>query len=80
MKNIPCERLFSAQLPPEVQLKRMRRILQEELTDLQREAIVGVYFQNRSLSAIARERGVNRSTVLRTLRRGENKLRKFMKY
>lgn len=63
-----------------MQLKRMRRIIQEELTQLQREAIVGVYFQNKTLTQIAEERGVCKSTVCRTLKRAEEKLRRFLKY
>lgn len=80
MKSIPCESLFASRLPPDVQLKRMRRIIQEELTQLQREAIVGVYFQNKTLTQIAEERGVCKSTVCRTLKRAEEKLRRFLKY
>lgn len=80
MRSTRCEHLFSSQLPPEVQLRRIQRIIREELTDLQREAIVGVYFQGRTVSQIADARGVNKSTVYRTLKRGERKLRKFLEY
>lgn len=80
MKSILCEGFFNPQLPPEVQLKRIQSIIWEELTDLQREAIVGVYFQGKTLSQIADERNVCKSTVYRTLKRGEAKLKKFLKY
>lgn len=80
MRNIRCESLFSSPLPPDVQLKRIQQIIWEELTDLQREAIVGIYFQGKTLSQIADERSVCRSTVYRTLKRGEAKLRRFLKY
>ena len=80
MKNILCEGFFNPQLSPDVQLKRVQRIILEELTDLQRDAIVGVYFQGKTLAQIAGERCVCKSTVYRTLKRGEAKLKKFLKY
>ena len=80
MKNTRFEDLFSSQLPPEVQLRRVQQIIREELTDLQREALVGIYFQGLTITQIARRRGVCPSTVYRTLKRGEQKLRRFLKY
>ena len=80
MKSTPFEDLFSSQQPPEVQLRRVRQIIREELTDLQREAIVGVYFHGLTVRQIADRRGVYPSTVHRTLKRGEQKLRRFLKY
>ena len=80
MKNTRFEDLFSSQLPPEVQLRRVQQIIRQELTDLQREALVGIYFQGLTITQIARRRGVCPSTVYRTLKRGEQKLRRFLKY
>ena len=80
MKNTRFEGFLGTRLPREIQLKRLRKVIREELTDLQREAIVGFYFQEQTISAIARARGVNKSTVCRTLHRAEEKLRKFLKY
>lgn len=80
MRSTRCSCLASTDLPPGVQLKRMQRIIQEELTQLQREAIVGVYFQGKTLTQIAEERNVNKSTIYRTLKRGEDKLRRFLQY
>ena len=51
-----------------------------ELTPLQREALVAYYFQEQTVTQIAKERGVNKSTVSRTLRRAEEKLRRYLKY
>jgi RNA polymerase sigma factor (sigma-70 family) len=64
----------------EVAMERIRRVIQEELTDLQREVLVAYYFQEVNIPQIARERGVNKSTVSRTLRRAEEKLRRYLKY
>ena len=61
-------------------MERLRRLIQEELTDLQRYTLTAFYFERKTVAQIARDRSVNRSTVWRTLRRTEEKLRKFLKY
>jgi RNA polymerase sigma factor (sigma-70 family) len=63
-----------------VQLKRIQRVMREELTQLQRETLLAYYFQEKSITEIAEERGVNKSTVCRTLHRAETKLRRYLKY
>jgi len=63
-----------------MQIKRVQRVIQEELTPLQREALIAYYFQERTITEIAEERGVNKSTVCRTLHRAEQKLRRYLKY
>ena len=80
MTNILYEGYLGPRLPREVQLKRVQRVIREELTPLQREALIGYYFQERTITEIAEERGVNKSTVCRTLHRAEQKLRRFLKY
>ena len=80
MKNILYEGYEGPRLPKEVQMKRVQRVIREELTQLQREAMLAYYFQEKTIYAIARERGVQRSTVSRTLRRAENKLKRYLRY
>ena len=80
MKNILYEGYLGPRLPREVQIKRVQRVIQEELTPLQRETLVAYYFQEKTITEIARERGVHKSTVCRTLHRAEQKLRKYLKY
>ena len=80
VKNILYEGYLGPRLPREVQLKRVQRVIREELTDLQREALIAYYFQEKTITEIARDRGVNKSTVCRTLHRAEEKLRKYLKY
>ena len=58
----------------------MQRVIREELTPLQRQALIAYYFQEQTISQIAEERGVNKSTVCRTLHRAEEKLRRYLKY
>ena len=67
-------------LPREMQIKRVQRVIREELTPLQRETLIAYYFEERTIPQIAADRGVHKSTVSRTLHRAENKLRRFLKY
>ena len=80
MKNILYEGYLGPRLPREVQLKRVQRVIREELTELQREALLGYYFQEKTMTQIAQERGVNKSTICRTLHRAEARVRKCLKY
>ena len=80
MRNTLYEGYEGRRLPREEQLKRVKRVIQEELTQLQREVLIAYYFQERPVADIARERGVNKSTVWRTLHRAEANLRKYLKY
>ncbi len=80
MKNILYEGYLGPRLPRQVQLQRVQRVIQEELTELQRYTLVAYYFQEQTLAQIALERGVNKSTVCRTLHRAEDKLRRYLKY
>jgi RNA polymerase sigma factor (sigma-70 family) len=61
-------------------MHRVRRVIEEELTELQRQTLIAYYFQEQTIPQIAAERGVNKSTVSRTLRRAEEKLRRYLKY
>ena len=80
MKNTRYEGYRGPRLPQKVQLERVQRVIREELTPLQRETLLAYYFQERNIPEIARERGVNKSTVCRTLRRAEEKLRRYRRY
>jgi RNA polymerase sigma factor (sigma-70 family) len=63
-----------------MQLKRVQRVIAEELTPLQREILTAYYFQEMTIVQIAEERGVNKSSVCRVLKRAEDRLRRFLKY
>ncbi|MGM9599309.1 MAG: sigma-70 family RNA polymerase sigma factor [Faecousia sp.] len=79
MKNIPCD-YTDIRLPRAVQMRRMERVIRSELTELQRDVLLAVYFGGKTQAQIAQERGVSRSTVCRTLHRAENRLRRFLRY
>lgn len=80
MKSILYDGYRGPRLPKQVQLQRVQRVIREELTPLQRETLVAYYFQEQTIPQIAADRGVNKSTVSRTLHRAEEKLRRFLKY
>lgn len=80
MKNTLYEGYEGPRLPREVQIRRVNRVIAEELTPLQRETIIAYYIYNRKIPEIARERGVHKSTVSRTLKRAEGKLRRYLRY
>ena len=80
MKSILYEGYLGPRLPRDMQLERVRRVIQEELTPLQRETLTAYYFHQRTITEIAADRGVNKSTVCRTLHRAEQKLRRYLKY
>ena len=80
MKNIPSDLLFPRYIPREIQLQRLRRAVRQELSPRQRETVEAYYFENKTMEQIARELGVNRSTVSRTLKRGMRNLERFLRY
>ena len=61
-------------------MQRVQRVIMEELTPLQREALIAYYIQGQTITQIAQDRGVQKSTVSRTLHRAEDKLRRFLRY
>lgn len=67
-------------LPPEVQMRRVRAVIRNELTPKQREILEAVYFEGKKQAEIAYLRGVSRATVCRTLHRAEARLRRFLRY
>lgn len=80
VKNIPSDLLFPRYIPREIQLQRLRRAVRQELSPRQRETVEAYYFENKTMEQIARELGVNRSTVSRTLKRGVRNLERFLRY
>ena len=80
MRNILYDENQSLRLPPEVQLRRAKKVIMQELSPCQRQVIIAYYFQQKTLNQIASERQVNKSTVCRTLHRAEDRLRKYLKY
>ena len=80
MKNILYDGYEGPRLPREVQMKRVQRVIREELTPIQREILLAYYMQDLTIPQIAEARGVHKSTVSRTLHRAEGKLRRYLRY
>lgn len=80
MTNTPYNRRRRHSLPKQLQLEQVHRVISGELTPHQRQTLLAYHIQNKSIPQIAAERGVNKSTVYRTLRRAENRLRRCLQY
>jgi RNA polymerase sigma factor (sigma-70 family) len=66
------------------QISRLKRnlshALRQDITERQRQYMTLYYGQNMSMEAIARQLGVNKSTVSRTLKRGRQRLYRCLRY
>ena len=80
MKNTLYDGYLGPRLPKEVQLKRIKQVMEQELTEKQRATILAYYVHRQTIPQIAATRGVHKSTVSRTLKRAERNLRRFLKY
>ena len=60
--------------------RNLRRAREQELTPRQQQILTMRFEQNMSGAEIARELGLNRSTVSRTIRRAQERLRRCLQY
>lgn len=60
--------------------RNLHKVMEDELTPRQRQMVEMYYFQRKNIPKIAEELGLNRSTVCRTLHRGKDRIRRFLKY
>ena len=67
-------------MTPAMAKRRLCNVLENELTEKQRQVVIGYYLENKNIVELAAEYGVNKSTVWRTLKRGENRWRRCLKY
>ena len=58
----------------------LRRVMEEELTPLQLEYMTRHYFGRESMTQIARERGVNKSSVSRGIKHGRERIYRVLRY
>lgn len=80
MKNTLYDGYKGPRLPKQVLMQRIQRVIREELTPLQRQTLLAYYLQEQNIPRIAEERGVCKSTVSRTLKRAEEKLKRYLRY
>ena len=60
--------------------RNMRKVRQQELTPRQEEMLHLYYDLGLSIPQIASEKGLNKSTVSRTLARGRERLKRYLQY
>ncbi|MFI3312337.1 MAG: helix-turn-helix domain-containing protein [Eubacteriales bacterium] len=80
MKSIRYNGYLGPRLNRKKAKKRIMQVISTELTDHQQRAIRGYYLEGKNIPQLAEEFGVNKSTISRTLARGESRLRRFLKY
>lgn len=80
MRNTLFDGYQGPRLPRQMQLKRVKNVIEQELTPLQKETVLAYYFGGQNICRIAQERGVNKSTVCRTLHRAEQRIRRCLRY
>lgn len=73
------EEFCDLRLPKAVQARRVARVMEHELTPLQRDVVLRVT-RGESQVQIARDRGVAPSTVCRTYKRGIDRLKRYLRY
>lgn len=61
-------------------VRNLMRCIREELTPHQRDLLLRYYVTGQNQREIAQEFGINKSTVSRTIQRGEERLRMCLRY
>lgn len=80
MKSTLFEGYSGIRMPREIQLQRVRKVIEQELSECQRKTLVAYYYRQLTIPQIAQEQGVNKSTVCRTLHRAEDRIRRFLRF
>lgn len=80
MKSIRYDGYLGPRMNRAVMKKRVANVLANELTEHQRRTVVGYYIEGKTIPQLAEEYGVNKSTVCRTLHRGEARMRRLLRY
>ena len=75
IENVPPEETEYGQL-----VNNLIRCIREDVTPRQREVLVLYYVRRMKHWEIAEQLGLERSTVSRTVKRGEDKLRRCLRY
>ncbi|MBC8570601.1 hypothetical protein [Zongyangia hominis] len=60
--------------------KILHRVMKEELTPLQLEYMTRFYFGKETMTQIAQDRGINKSSVSRVIRNGRERIYRVLKY
>ena len=68
------------EFPTELQMLRVRRVMEHELTEKQRRVVVDYFYNGMRVTDIALCYGISKSTVSRTLKRAIKRLRRSLVY
>ena len=74
--DIPRNKFF----PPEVQLQRLRAVVEGELTDRQREIFESYYYEGKTMQELAELYGVQKSSIHKVLYRAIRRIERCLKY
>jgi RNA polymerase sigma factor (sigma-70 family) len=80
MTNTPFDIPLTPEVPRQVQLRRLHAVIEDVLSPAQKEVVLDYYYRKKRISDIARDRGVHRSTVSRTLSRARKNLQDYLRY
>lgn len=80
MKNTPFDGGLTRRQPPEILKRRMMAVMHQELTQRERETLLATSLEGKTLTQLAREQGINKSTACRTYHRAMGKVRRFLRY
>lgn len=80
MISIEYDGYCGPRMPQEVQLRRVQNVIDHELTEKQRRAFVGYFIEHKNVVQLAKEYGLNKSTISRTLHRALRRMRAYLKY
>ena len=80
MKNIVCDDYRGPRLPREVQLRRLKNVIQCELTPRQRYIYESIRLEGRTMVSLAKELGRNKSSISRAFHRAERIVRMHLRY
>lgn len=80
MKSIRYDGYCGPWMSRSMQKKRVANVIANELTAHQKRVVLGYYYEHKTITQLAQEFGVNKSTVWRTLRRAEDRMRRMLKY
>jgi DNA-binding LacI/PurR family transcriptional regulator len=68
MKSTLFDGTLFGPIPREQQIRRMKTLIREELTELQRDTILAYYFENKSVEQIAREHNYSPNILARGMK------------
>ncbi len=79
-KSILFKTYTGKRMKPSIAKKRMMTIIEHELTPRQQEILFAYYYDNKNIPTLAKEMGVHKSTISRSLRRSESRIRQILQY